>query len=103
MIKKFSKLGFSPPIDQEELPALQKKIKALQDALTSKGKIEQLEGKIKFTRKASQIATETTPENNNEEEETKDQKANENEDAEAKKELEKLQEDFNVFDLEIKR
>lgn len=95
MIKKFSKLGFAPPIDQEELPALQKKIKSLQNALEQKGKIEQLDGKLKFTKGIKTDAKD---------EESKETLNEAKEDRiKLEQELKQLQEDFQVLDLELKR
>lgn len=53
MVKNFSKIGISPPIDVAELESTQEKITTLRNALTTKGKITQLEGKAKFLKDPS--------------------------------------------------
>lgn len=50
-IKKFSKLGLSPPIDVDQLPKTQQQLQDLRDALKLAGKIDNLTQKAKLTRK----------------------------------------------------
>lgn len=60
-IKKFSKLGLSPPIDVDQLPKTQQQLQDLRDALKLAGKLDNLTQKAKFTKK------DETPDMENEE------------------------------------
>ena len=48
LIKKFSKLGLSPPIDQDQLPKTQEQLQQLRDGLKVKGNLEMCEAKAKL-------------------------------------------------------
>jgi len=50
-IKKFSKLGLSPPIDVDQLPSTQKQLQELRDALKIAGQLDNLSQKAKIVKK----------------------------------------------------
>jgi hypothetical protein len=55
LIKKFSKLGLSPPIDQDQLPKTQEQLQRLRDALKVKGELEKCEAKAKLLKEESWV------------------------------------------------
>ncbi len=55
LVKKFSKLGLSPPIDHEQLPATQTQLQQLRDGLKVKGELEKREAKAKLLKDESWV------------------------------------------------